>query len=149
MRPADNNIEEQIKNLKTEASAELDEKMHRKFQQALGKEKTTTASHQPIRWSIILHSRITKLAVAAALVLGVLRLTVVEIGVPEQTKINEAAARSETPAEMVSILSLNMAFRDGGMEAVEEQFEKAEKRVKSGLKENVTADELICELGGC
>ncbi len=151
MKPADNNIEKQIKNLRGQASAELDEKLHHKFQQALEKQKTIPVEYQPIQWTAILHSRITKLAVAAALIVAVCWIAARQKEAPQQKGINKPAVASvvETPAELVSVISLNKAFRDGGLEAVEEQFEKAEKKVKSGLKENVSIDELICELGGC
>lgn len=54
----------------------------------------------------------------------------------------------ETPAELVSVIRLNMAFRDGGMKAMEEQLEKAEKKVKPDSKTPLTVDQLICELNG-
>jgi len=151
MKPAENNIEKQIKNLRTQASAELDEKLHHKFRQALGKEKATTAFHQPIQRTAILHSRIIKLAAAAVVIVAVCWLAARQKEVPQQPGTNKAAAATifETPAELVSIISLNMAFRDGGMEAVEEQFDKAAKKVKAGLNENISIDELICELDGC
>jgi len=146
MKPAENNIEEQIKNLRTQASAELDAKLHRKFQAALGKEE---AEHQPIRWSAILQSRIIKVAAAAiVLVSAVFWFSVSRTDEPEQpgTSRPTVAARFETPAELVSVMSLNRAFREGGLKAVEKQYEEAEKRVKSGLKEIITADELMREL---
>jgi hypothetical protein len=70
MKPADNNIEKQIKDLRTRASAELDKKMHSKFQQALDKEQITPAVHQPNVWRIIMQSRITKFVVAAVIIIA-------------------------------------------------------------------------------
>jgi len=148
MKPADNNIGKQIKDLRAQASAELDEKLHHRFQQALEKQKTIPVEHQPIQRTATLHSRIIKLAAAAAVVVAVCWLTARQKEVPQQPGTNKAAAATifETPAELVSVISLNMAFRDGGLEAVEEQFEKAEKKVKSGLTENITANKLMHEL---
>jgi hypothetical protein len=69
MNPAEN-IKNQIKNLRTQASAEFDEKMYRKFQQALGKEKAYTAFQNPNTLRLIMHSRITKLATAAVIAIA-------------------------------------------------------------------------------
>jgi hypothetical protein len=71
MKPADNNIEKQIKDLRTQVSAELDEKLHYRFQQALDKKKNTKDFHQPNTWRIIMKSRITKLATAAVIIMAV------------------------------------------------------------------------------
>lgn len=82
MNPADN-IKRQIKNLRTKASAELDEKLHRRFQQALDKEKTTSAKQEPIKWSTIMHSRITKLAAAAVIIIAAIAgVTLISQSVP-------------------------------------------------------------------
>jgi hypothetical protein len=100
----------------------------------------------------IMKNKITKLATAAVVVvLAVCWLTVSDRGKLEQQGTNEpaVAVRSKTPAELVSVISLNMVFRDGDMEAMEEQFDKAEKKVKPGLKERITMEQLICKLEDC
>jgi hypothetical protein len=67
----------------------------------------------------------------------------------QSTQENVVAITPETPAKLTSVISLNMAFRNGGMKAVETQFAKAEKKIKPGLKERITIDQLMCELGEC
>jgi hypothetical protein len=67
----------------------------------------------------------------------------------EHPKIVVVVKPQKTPAELTSVISLNMAFRDGGMDAVEQQFQKAEKRVCSTTKERLTIDQLLCELSEC
>ena len=52
----------------------------------------------------------------------------------------------KSSSKLTTLFSVNMAFRDGGIEAVEKQFDKAERKVRTGLKERVTIDQLICEL---
>ena len=56
--------------------------------------------------------------------------------------------RHPSLSELTSVISLNAVFRDGGMEAVEKQFNEV-KRVKPGLKERITIDQLLCELDDC
>jgi hypothetical protein len=90
MKPTDNNIEKQIKNLRTQASAELDERLNRKFQQALDKEKIVMASHQPIQWSSVMHSRITKFAAAAVTIIAVISgVTFINQSVPAAYAIEQ------------------------------------------------------------
>lgn len=69
MRPADN-IHRQIRDLRTQASAELDERVYEKFQQALGKPKKISAEYGPIHWRAIMQSRITKVATAAVIIVA-------------------------------------------------------------------------------
>jgi hypothetical protein len=56
------------------------------------------------------------------------------------------SSENNTASEVVSIITLNRAFRDGGIDAVEKQFEKAEKKAVPCLKKNITIDQLIYEL---
>ena len=87
------NIKTQIKNLRAQASAELDEKLHNRFRQALGKEKADTASHQPNIWRIIIHSRITKLATAAVIAIAaVLGITFINQSLPAAYAIEQTIA---------------------------------------------------------
>jgi len=99
---------------------------------------------------VFLRSRITKLAAAAVVILAVYWLAVSYRGEIKQQETNGAvAAEEKTPVELVSAISLNMAFREGDMEAVQKQFEKAEKKTSPGLKERITIEELMCELEEC
>lgn len=103
-------------------------------------------------WRTITKSRITRLA-AAGMVLVVcwFMLTVSNRDKLEEDETNRpvAAVRAKTPSELVSAISLSMVFRDGDLRSVERQFDKAEKKVKSGLKERITIGQLICELEEC
>jgi len=67
MRPADN-IHRFIKKMRLKASAELDRRVHNDISKTLADfEKTGLADVQPNIWRTIKKSRITKLAVAAAI----------------------------------------------------------------------------------
>jgi hypothetical protein len=93
MNPAENDIEKQIRDLRTQASAELDEKMHHKFQEALAKEKTTKALQKPNIWRTIMHSRITKFATAAVITIAtVLGITFISQSLPAAYAIEQTIA---------------------------------------------------------
>ena len=99
----------------------------------------------------ILHNRLVRFAIAAAVILAVSLTLLLDHHKPQRQDVDTAATTKslKTPTELVSIGSLNTAFRNGGMKAVEKQFEIAEKKVKPTLKENITVDDLLCALGEC
>ena len=63
---------------------------------------------------------------------------------PVGNGITKTAATS-SPSELITVISLNKAYYRGGMDAVDKQFEKAEK-TQSRPHESVTMDQLLCEL---
>ena len=150
MRPTEN-IEKLIKNIKIDTNAEMDKAVLDDVLKALDKsKKQKSANLQPSIWRIIVKSRITRLATAVVVVLAVCWLTVSNRGELEQQGTNGPAVAviPKTPAELMSFISLSMAFRDGDMEAVEEQCRQAEKLVRPGL-ERITIEQLLCELEEC
>ena len=150
MRPLDN-IEKLIKKLRYKPSAETHNRMFDNVMQALDESQKTTSAPKPNFWRIIIKSRIARLAAVVVVILAVCWLAVSDRGELKQQETNGSvvAAKSKTPAELVSAISLSMVFRDGGIEAMEKQFDKAEKKVRPGLKERITIDQLICELEEC
>jgi hypothetical protein len=101
--------------------------------------------------SVVATSRITQVAASLIVLSAICLLTLSHRDAIEQYEVSgpETVARYKTPSELVSFAAINMAFRDGGMQAVEEQFDKAAKKVKAGLNERLTVEELICELNEC
>ena len=91
---------------------------------------------------------ITKFA-AVFIFISAIVIFIVSQSPEQETAKPQAASMTQTPSEMVSTLRLNIAFREGGMDSVDEQFEKAEKRVRPGLNKRLTVEELLCELNGC
>src|SRR3989339_1703552 len=72
MRTTDN-IYKKIKNLNVTASGQLDNKINDCLNSALAEnKKQTSAAHQPNIWTIIMKSKITKFAVAAAIIIAAL-----------------------------------------------------------------------------
>ncbi len=97
-------------------------------------------------WLIIAKSRFTKFAAAAVIIIGVgffIRFN------PPAEQIDDTAvvAVGKTPAQMVSLASLNLAYRRGGMEAVDKQYEKAFKRT-GPRPVKLTIEDLFAELNG-
>ena len=151
MKPA-KDIEKLIKNIDIDTNAKMDEAVLNNTLEAFEKsEGVKSAERRPNIWRIIVKSRIIRLAAAVVVILAVCWLAVSDRGELKEQETNGpvAAAKSKTPAELVSVISLSMVFRDGGIEAVEKQFDKAEKKVRPGLKERITIDQLICELEEC
>ena len=103
------------------------------------------APAQVSAWQVIAKSRLTKFAAAAVVIVGVGILLYpkepnVVVEKPRTARVEKA------PAELLTTMSLNLAYRRGGMEALNEQFEEAEKKLRPQLRKRITIDQLICEL---
>ena len=149
------NTEKHIKDIYTNkmqvtTSSDLDKRVLANSMSTLEEVKSeSSANIQPNIWVIVAKSRITQIAAMFIFLSAICLLTLSDKGEPEQHETT-IAVRAKTPSELVSLISLNIAFRDGDdMEAVEKQFDKAERKVRPGLKERLTIDQLICELDGC
>jgi hypothetical protein len=82
--------------------------------------KSTAA--KPNVWAIVVRSRATRLAAAVMIVAGL----VLVFEIPDkQAETIETAQVAKSPAEMLTFMSLTMAYRRGGIEALEQQCEKA------------------------
>ena len=146
MRPTEK-IEKLVRKFEIDTNAQKDKAVLDELLQAHANSKKARQSAAPANMG-----RIIKFAAAAAVVvLLVCWFAISNIGKPEQQDMNGqvVAVASKTPAELMSVISLNMAFRDGGMKAMEKQFDTAEQKVRPGLKERITISQLICELENC
>ncbi len=106
------------------------------------------STSQPNIWRMIWRSRITRVAAAAVIIVAI-GFFVVHQSPDEQIDKRGVPQIARSPVEMLTPLSLNIAYRKGGMKAIEKQFDKAEKKVKPMLRERITIGQLICELEGC
>ncbi len=118
-----------------------------KAQKASISEKT---SREINIWRIIIKSRMVKFA-AAAVIIAAICLFFTHHSRDGQIEAQKIAQTPESRAsvKLTSLISLNSAFRRGGIEAVEKQFAEAEKKAKRGSKEYLTISRLLCELGQC
>lgn len=73
--------------------------------------------------SMVLKSRMAKFAAAAVIIVGI-GLFLAYLGPGEQGQGNVRQA-AKSPAEMVTAMSFRMAYRRGGMEALEKQCDDA------------------------
>ena len=105
----------------------------------------TIRANKPSAAGIILRSRVAKLAAAAVIFVAVSLLMVYQNPPVQQPPQEERVAKS--PAEMLTAMSLNMAWRRGGIEAMDEQSGKAFKMLGS-KPAKATIEELTIELNG-
>ena len=96
-------------------------------------------------WPTLARSRITQIAAVFIIVSAICLYSLSE----NNGTGSGIAAQATTPSELLSLVSLNIAFREGDMEAVEKQLDKAEKMTKPKQNERLTIDQLICDLDGC
>lgn len=83
---------------------------------------------QPNIWRIIFKSPITKFAAAAVIIIAI-AISVVHMGPGEQVETPDVGKVAKSPAELMTMASLTLAYRRGGIEAVEEICDKAFKLV--------------------
>ena len=105
----------------------------------------TIRAGKPSAAGIILRSRTARLA-AAAVILVAAGLLMVYRNPPVQQP-QQTASVPKSPAEMLTAMSLNMAWRRGGIEAMDEQSGKAFKMLES-KPAKASIQELLVELNG-
>jgi len=144
MKPKDN-IEELVKLEKPHVTTggEMDK---RTIDDSFAAMDKTIQANKPSAAGIILRSRAAKLAAAAVIFIAVGLLMVYRNPpVPQQPPQTVSFAKS--PAEMLTAMSLNLAWRRGGIEAIDEQSSKAFKMLDS-QPAKATIEELSIELNG-
>ena len=95
------------------------------YQVLLARAAKGDSNRQPTILKVILKSSLTKIAAAAVIILAVSFFSTHQNpGKQEQPKITEV---TNTPVEMMTAISLERAFRRGGIEAVENQCEQSLK----------------------
>jgi hypothetical protein len=92
-----------------------------------------------------LRSRAAKLAAAAAIIIAV-GLLVIQSKPPEQAHAPTRKV-AKSPAKMLSVMSLNIAYRRGGIEAMDDQSNKAFEMLGS-RPAKVSIRELLTESNG-
>jgi hypothetical protein len=123
-------IEKRIKNVNIVIDSERNKKVFSNILQAFEKSKAKElAPTGPNIWRAISRNPITKIAAAAVIILALSFFsTHRDPAKQEQPKIMVAA---KSPVEMMTAISLERAFRRGGIEAVEEQCKQAFKPIKT------------------
>jgi len=88
--------------------------------------RAKSADHKPSTARIITLSRMIKLTAAAAVIIVSISFFVHQ-GPGEQNETIIVAEATESPAEIMTMKSLKIAYRRGGIEGIENQCEKALK----------------------
>ena len=149
MKPVDN-IEKLIRDshvLDVNTSAEMDQKiMHDALKVQEKLKETNLASTQPNIWRIILNSRISKLAAAAVIIVAVAFFAVHQ-GPDEQLETAGILEASKSPAEMLTLASINAAYRKGELEAVENRYERVLEMMEP-WPSKISIQELFEDLNG-
>jgi len=128
MRPKEN-IEEFVKVRKPHVTTSrqmdkrtLDDSFAAMEQTILAK----SADHKPSAPRIIILSRMIKLAAAALIIVGI-SFFIAHQGPSEQGRTTRVLEVAESPSEIMTMKSLTIAYRRGGIEGIENQCEKALK----------------------
>ncbi len=87
--------------------------------------RAKSADHKPSTAKIITLSRMMKLTAAAALIIVAISLFVARQGPSEQGGITRVLEIAESPSEIMTMKSLTIAYRRGGIEGIENHCEKA------------------------
>jgi hypothetical protein len=146
MRPTEN-IEKRIENVKIVVDAEANERVFGNILQAFGKSETKqSAETQPNMWRTIIVSRITR-AAAIIVVIAAIGFSVFYRSPGEQAATDKTSEVAKSPAEMLTFMSLSMAYRRGGIEALEQQCEKAFEML-GPRPAAVSTQDLLTELNG-
>jgi len=124
------------------------QKYAREFQTLLGRsgQPSRFGTSQTVR--LVLRGSIGKLAIAAAVLATAGVLLVGRFGsTPVPPGSGPQPAAQQSPAQMVSMISLSAAFRSGGLEGLDKQCDRALERL--GPRPNsVSIQELLKDING-
>jgi len=129
MRPKEN-IEEFVKVRKPDVttSREMDKRTLGDSLAAMEQTmRAKSANHKPSTARIITLGRMIKLTAAAAVIIVGISFYIAHLGPGEQKDITIVTEVTESPAEIMTMKSLKIAYRRGGIEGIENQCEKALK----------------------
>ena len=88
--------------------------------------RAKSADHKPSTARTITLSRMVKLAAAAVIIVGI-SFFIAHQGPSEQSITTKFLETVESPSEIMTMKSLTIAYRRGGIEGIENQCEKALK----------------------
>lgn len=123
----------------------LRSQMLSEFDKSLKRSMPRIITFQTIERTIV-KSKIIKFA-AAAVIIVVISLFIVHQGPGEKTDTVIASISTKSTAELLTVASLNMAYRRGGIKAVEQQFEEAVDKL-GPWPAKITVKQLLAEFNG-
>lgn len=140
-------IKKLTKNATIDTNEEVDESvLNGLLEQFDEAEEQYSAASQPSIWRTVIKSKIAKFAAAAMIVLAV-GLFVARRMPDKQVEHRAKPEVAKSPAEMMTAMSLNIAYRKGGMEEVEKQCDKAFEML-GPRPGKISVQEILAELNG-
>ena len=115
------------------------------YKTLLSRAATGDSARQPGILKVILKSRLTKLAAAAVIIMAISFFSTRQ-DQPKQEQ-PKSVEFTQSPAEMMTAMSLTIAYRKGGIEAVEEQYNKAFKLL-GPRPGSLSAEQIFAEFNG-
>ena len=109
--------------------------------------RAKSAGHKPSTARIVTLSRMVKLAAAAAVIIIAISFFIVHQNPSEKADTTIISKVPKSPAEMQAILSLSIAYRRGGIEAVDRQCQKAIEMLGPRPAE-ITIQQILTEFNG-
>jgi hypothetical protein len=116
------------------------------FQTLLSRKAKGDSIRQPNILKVFLKSPLTKIAAAAVIIVAI-SFFIAHQGPSEQSDTTTVSKAAKSPVEMMTALSLERAFRRGGIKAVENQCEQALKLLGSRTA-SLSYRELLSEFNG-
>ncbi len=116
------------------------------FQTLLSRKAKGDSARQPSILKVIFKSPLTKLAAAAVIILAVSFFSTHQ-DPGKQAGTATVPKVTKSPVEMMTAMSLNIAYRKGGIEAVDRQGEKVIKML-GPRPATITVTELLAEYNG-
>jgi hypothetical protein len=136
--------EKRVKNVKLAVNAEANRQVFGHIVQAFDESMARKSTERPTTiCRPIARTAITTLA-AAAVILIAITLVIGYRNRDRQVQPPRVVGTAKSPGEMLTVLSLNMAYRRGGMQAVEKQYEKAFKILGPRLT-SISVKDLLAE----
>jgi hypothetical protein len=96
---------------------------------------------------VIIRNRMMRFTAAAAIIIVVISLFIVHQGPGEKADTAKTSISTKSPAELLTVASLNMAYRRGGIKAVEQQCEEAFEKL-GPQPAKITIKELLTKSNG-
>ena len=146
MRPTQN-LEELIKKLHYKAGSDLHERTISDALQAQAKsKKAKSTSAKPNIVRILLENPIVKIAFAAVIIIAAIFFVYNSRRIEKDDIVNVTEI-TKSPADLLTLASLNMAYRRGGIKAIEKQCDEVVDKL-GPQPEDITIKELLAESNG-
>ena len=121
------------------------QKYPEEYQALLSRAAKGDSVRQPKILKVILKSPLTKIAAAAVIILAISIFSTHRDPYKQERPGTVEAAK--IPAEMMTAMSLTIAYREGGMKAVEEQYDEAYKQLGPRPK-SLSVEQILSEFNG-